>query len=459
MTVALSPPPPSGSQPLDMWLGLLYKALGGPASVSGSQWTVSGANVYRGSGSVGVGTAVPGFPLDVKSAAAVAARFQGGGASTNNVQIRFMGTNAATDQWAVGNAVATGDATRNFDIYDVVAGANRLRISSTGMMGLGPNAVTAPNAYLNISSGNTARALQITQSNTALISGYSVSNLYNEVNVTETDVDASGQLVDALRLNHTVTGTNTKGGRNSLEVLLTHATASNSGNTLRYYCAAAFTSYSLKGDGGTGLGDLRGNYYGINPIVSLGDGGSNNATFVQNATAVEVNTNVQTGSSVWYKSGIQIAGVATDKVRGSGYDAMLSLSGISGAVGWQYGILLSPANGQAPLDSSIGIGIGLLGSDTAYRGIEMASYSFADRVIYVKNQKNDSAARGIYVETSFGGASGRIIEGYVAGNEQFRVDGDSANCVWVRVNSTMRKLEVGAADSGGTNYRMVRVLN
>jgi hypothetical protein len=87
-------------------------------------------------------------------------RLQGGGASTNNVQLRFRGTNANVDQWAIGNAIATNDATRNFDIYDVVSAANRLRIDANGNAGFfytppaGWNHATIKGLFAGVYAGN-----------------------------------------------------------------------------------------------------------------------------------------------------------------------------------------------------------------------------------------------------------------------------------------------------------------
>lgn len=314
---------------------------------------------------------------------------------------------------------------------------------------------TAPDAYLDIVGGAVGRGLQVTQSVTNVVDGI----YYNEFNLTETNVDVGANILNALRLNHTVTGTSTTGARNSLEVALTHDTATSSGNTLRYYCAAAFVSYSKAGDGGSS-GSYKGAYYGINPIAALGDGGSNDATYVANATAVEANVSVRTGSSVYYKAGIQIVGLADDAVQGTGYDAMLSLSG-QGGVGWKNGILFSPANGAAPLDATVGTLIKTEGADDIYRGIDISSYGFSDWAVYLKNTTNSAASRGLRIETTYGASDGTILEASIGGRSDpaLRVDGDVNDPIWITVNGSFRKVVAGAADSAGTGYRTLRVAN
>lgn len=78
---------------------------------------------------------------------------------------------------------------------------------------------------------------------------------------------------------------------------------------------------------------------------------------------------------------------------------------------------------------------------------------------YLRTAVNTSAAKGIRVETQYQSSTGRVLELFAATNEQLRVDGASDNPVWVRVNSTLKQVVVGAADSGGTGYRVLRVTN
>lgn len=73
--------------------------------------------------------------LTINAPFAVGLTIKGSGAGDNS-QLRFRGNVSAVDQWAVGNEVATSIVARNFDIYDLVAGANRLRIDSTGLISI-----------------------------------------------------------------------------------------------------------------------------------------------------------------------------------------------------------------------------------------------------------------------------------------------------------------------------------
>jgi uncharacterized protein YaiE (UPF0345 family) len=101
---------------------------------------------------LGIGTSSPASKLDVSSSAADVMRLRGtNGGTTNNTQLRFYGSNAATDLWAIGTEVSTGTTGRAFDFYDLVANANRMRLDASGNLGLG----------VTPSAGNTTTNLQI----------------------------------------------------------------------------------------------------------------------------------------------------------------------------------------------------------------------------------------------------------------------------------------------------------
>ncbi len=104
------------------------------------------------SGSVGVGTASPGFALDVQqntsnNATGTVLRLKGNSAGTNdNTQIRFTGkTNG--DLFTIGTDISTNNGTRNLQFFDLVAGSPRVTVDSSGNVGI---ATTVPTQTLSV---------------------------------------------------------------------------------------------------------------------------------------------------------------------------------------------------------------------------------------------------------------------------------------------------------------------
>jgi hypothetical protein len=106
--------------------------------ISGSLRVNPNGLFVSGSGNVGIGTTSPNLRLHVSTTAAEVMRLQGtSGGSTNNTQLRFFGSNANSDLWAIGTEVSTGTTGRAFDFYDLIANANRMRIDASGSVGIG----------------------------------------------------------------------------------------------------------------------------------------------------------------------------------------------------------------------------------------------------------------------------------------------------------------------------------
>lgn len=151
----------------------------------------------------------------------------------------------------------------------------------------------------------------------------------------------------------------TRGGRQGMQVIVSQLVPSAADNENRNYVGGAFGTATYQGDGGTGVSPAtgaKGAYFGINPYAVLGckraPGASGTkdpglcARGVLNLSGAEINFAARAGTSVWYKSGIQIAALPDDVVSGSVYDAALSISNQGGVVGrWTDGILFSEANG------------------------------------------------------------------------------------------------------------------
>lgn len=239
----------------------------------------------------------------------------------------------------------------------------------------------------------------------------------------------------------------------------------------RNYCGVVGYVLSDTGDGGTAttLANSKGAYFGGNFYARLQSG----ATHVFNVTGAEFNPESEAGSSCWYWSGIQING-RRDGGRGAGFDAMVSLSDISGATRWEHGILFSNANGLHPVGSD-GTLIGSVGSTTVENGIDFSSYTisgsllkganaeitgagaaaFTSAVITrasngyaldISNTDNVAGSKGLRISTAWGTSTGRVLECFANSQELFRVDGAAADAVWLMVGGTLRKVIVDGSN-------------
>jgi hypothetical protein len=110
-----------------------------PSSAEGMRLTSTG---------LGIGTSSPSYKLDVvaASSSAIPARLKGNASGNNNTQLRFAGNNSGTDLWAVGTEVSTSSTGTAFDFYDLTASANRMRLDSSGNLGLG----VTPNTWTSV---------------------------------------------------------------------------------------------------------------------------------------------------------------------------------------------------------------------------------------------------------------------------------------------------------------------
>lgn len=93
------------------------------------------------------------------------------------------------------------------------------------------------------------------------------------------------------------------------------------------------------------MGLAKGQIFGFSSLGVLYPGAKN----FLNLTGGEINVQVSHDASVAYKSGLQIVATPDDAVQGAIFDAALSISNQPGAVGYRIGILLSAANGKAPV--------------------------------------------------------------------------------------------------------------
>jgi hypothetical protein len=136
-----------------------------PSTASGGSTFSTPAFVVLSSGNVGIGTSSPARRLHVfSSTAAEVCTLESTVLSSDNVQLRFKGFSG--ERWAIGNNVATGGTGVNFDFYDLVSSALRVRINSSGNLGLGTTSPgekleVAGNIFIN-TSGNPTMTVKTT---------------------------------------------------------------------------------------------------------------------------------------------------------------------------------------------------------------------------------------------------------------------------------------------------------
>jgi hypothetical protein len=128
---------------------------------------VAQTNTFPQSGNVGIGTASPTAKLHVSSSGNTHAIVQ----ATAAAELDVISTAEGSGSWAMGTGWASSGAIRNFYLYDNVAAATRLLISSSGNVGIG---TTAPSTKLHVlgdvnvtGTGNITAAGTITAGNIA----------------------------------------------------------------------------------------------------------------------------------------------------------------------------------------------------------------------------------------------------------------------------------------------------
>ena len=170
---------------------------------------------------------------------------------------------------------------------------------------------------------------------------------YNRIKIASDQLDASpdanGTKVCGLLVEHSFGGTGTKGGRHAIDGVLIQSAVTESTNPDRNYVGVVGVSQSATGDGGTSSSDpalAKGAYFGGNFVGRIYAGALNTT----NVTAAEFNTSCATGSSTFYRSGIQVVGGGN--VRGTQTDAGIVVANLpSATVTWRNAIRIGGANG------------------------------------------------------------------------------------------------------------------
>jgi hypothetical protein len=88
--------------------------------------------------------------VDIQNAGSIVMHLQGSaGTTNNNTQVRFFGTQANTDLWAIGTDVVAGNGSTNFHFHDLVTGSVMTLQRSTGNVGINQ---PSPGAQLHVST-------------------------------------------------------------------------------------------------------------------------------------------------------------------------------------------------------------------------------------------------------------------------------------------------------------------
>lgn len=228
--------------------------------------------------------------------------------------------------------------------------------------------------------------------------GFLTSDIRQSILV-ENVAEGAGFL-NSQRYSHTYGGASMTGGRNTLEVQSSINSASSASNTNRNYVAGAFQCQAGSPDNGTNptaRGTSAGAIFGVGAVGILNAG----ATSFLNVTAAEFNVGAAAGSSVFSRSGIQIAELPSSAVAGAIYDGACMITGQAGARGWDNGILFCDSSTQHPVTAAGNL-IATQGSFTVANGINLTSYTFTGQAFSSKG----FAVQGGGTEIDLGIASG-----------------------------------------------------
>jgi hypothetical protein len=189
------------------------------------------------------------------------------------------------------------------------------------------------------------------------------------------------------------------GGRHAVYGALIQEAASAVGSVDRNYVGIQGQVTSATGDGGTNLAGAptsRGAYFGSSAIAQLLSG----ATNTLNLTGCEFNTQIETGASTYYRSGIQVVDIGD--VRGSVYDACYVI-GAGGTATWRTGIAALTVHGIWPFDTDSTF-IQTEGTHTMLAGFDFAGITYTDFILkttgmligegYVRPRTNHTFASG-----------------------------------------------------------------
>lgn len=224
-------------------------------------------------------------------------------------------------------------------------------------------------------------AVGVSQTGTGIIATASATDFgypYSRMNITSDGVDVSGlatgkDVATGLLLEMYPNGT-AKGSRNAATFACWVPPGSTVNTSANYgYCGLLQYGATDINLGGTDTGaGAKGAVFGGN---SFARGGAL-ATNLYGAVGHESDVLLAAGSTTKIRAGYSAidfgCGAGT---QGASYDAAFSVGALSGSVKWKTGVLISDANGGAPIDSSTGKLFATQGAATVNYGVDISSYT------------------------------------------------------------------------------------
>jgi len=172
-------------------------------------------------------------------------------------------------------------------------------------------------------------------------------------------------------ISHNINSGAGAGSRFSLMPILTKNVALPGTDASKKFYTPIFPQFYVKsGDGGSAVGPTYyGAHYGFSSLVQVESG----ATYLKSVQGGEIDVAMQTGSSSQYKSGLLIASVNSDAVKGTTYESMLSFGRDSTTTAtWDRGIDFNWPLGLFPFSTSATL-IGSSASGTVDKGVDLSA--------------------------------------------------------------------------------------
>jgi len=302
------------------------------------------------------------------------------GAAQTNVEAKLAQLVSVKDFGAVGNGVTNDTAAFNLAIAACSTGqsiyvpAGNYIVTAASLV-YGTKVISfncAPGALINGGASTEGFITAGEYGNMAIFGPHApaLGFNYNKLVVNDAYPSAGSVAgkVDAINVVMVVGGANAKGGRHAIEATMLLNQATSPSNFDRNYVGIQGVAVAYANDNGTAISP-QGAVFGFSALAVLATA----ATHYLNLTGGEVNVGARTGTSVTYKSGLQICATPDDAVKGTVHDVSLSLSNQAGAIGFDYGLMFSAANGAHPV-STTGTLIGTKGAATVAKGIDLSSY-------------------------------------------------------------------------------------